>query len=125
MAPYPEDYDSVVEVAKKEQGMNYRPGLATRVPGIEPYDAIFIGYPNWWGTMPMTMFTFFEENNFKGKTLIPFSTHEGSLFGQSISDMKRLNPQSGIPDGLAVRGRSVKDESAQKQIHEWLTLLNF
>lgn len=125
VTPYPEDYDSVVEVAKKEQGMNHRPVLATRLPGIESYDAVFIGYPNWWGTMPMAMFTFFEGNDFKGKTLIPFSTHEGSQFGQSISDMKRLNPQANILDGLAIRGRSVKDESTRKDIHEWLTRLNF
>lgn len=118
--PYPEDYDTVVDQAKREQNMSHRPQLATHLPDIESYDAIFVGYPNWWGTMPMVLFTLFEENDFSGKTLIPFCTHEGSVFGRSVSDMKKINPHATIADGLAIRGGSVRNKSAHKDITEWL-----
>ena len=122
--PYPQDYDSVVDVAKKEQKANFRPPLATKLANPNEYDVIFIGYPNWWGTIPMALFTFFEETSFEGKTLIPFSTHEGSHFGDSISDLKTLNPKSTFHKGLEMRGRSVQSTSSKKDITAWLTKLN-
>ncbi|WP_084218523.1 flavodoxin [Sulfurospirillum arsenophilum] len=122
--PYPVDYDSVVDVAKKEQKAKFRPKLATLPTNLNAYDIIFIGYPNWWGTIPMALFTFFEENHFEGKTLIPFSTHEGSHFGDSISDLKALNPKSTFFKGLEMRGRSVQSSSSKKDITAWLTKLN-
>lgn len=122
--PYSSDYNTVVEQAKREKNTNARPKLAVRIPNLKPYDLVFVGYPSWWGTMPMAMFTFFEGNSLAGKTLIPFTTHEGSRFGQSVSDLKRLNPRSTILDGLAIRGRSVKNSSTQKEISQWLNRLN-
>lgn len=121
---YPKDYDSVVDVAKKEQKAKFRPKLATKLDNLNAYDIIFIGYPNWWGTLPMALFTFFEENHFEGKTLIPFSTHEGSHFGDSISDLKALNPKSIFLKGLEIRGRSVQSTSSKKDMTEWLTKLS-
>lgn len=118
--PYPRDYDSVVAQAREEQDKDFRPVLAG--PDIDPlaYDRIFVGYPNWWGTMPMALFTFFEKYDFSNKSLIAFSTHEGSGFGQSIPDLKRLNPRSTIIRGLAIRGRSIRSRSAKTDINEWL-----
>jgi len=121
---YPEDYDSVVDVAKKEQKANFRPQLTTKLTNLSDYDLFFIGYPNWWGTLPMALFTFFEENNFVGKTLIPFSTHEGSYFGNSLSDLKALNPKVTLLKGLAIRGRSVQSNNTKKEITSWLTELH-
>lgn len=120
IGPYPRDYDTVVAQAREEQDKDFRPVLAG--PDIDPsaYDRIFVGYPNWWGTMPMSLFTFFEKYDFSNKPLIAFSTHEGSGFGQSISDLKRLNPQSTIVRGLAIRGRSIQSKSAKADINEWL-----
>jgi flavodoxin len=115
---YPQNYDAVVKQAKKEQETNYRPQLKTKIKNIESYDTIFIGYPNWWGTMPMALFTFFSEYNFSGKTIIPFCTHEGSGLGNSVSDIKKLCPQSKLLDGLAIRGGSVK--KAQNEVSSWL-----
>jgi flavodoxin len=117
---YSENYDTVVEQAKQEQNQNARPKLSMAVPDLSAYDTIFVGYPNWWGTMPMALFTFFEKNDLSGKTLIPFSTHEGSVFGRSVTDMQRLNPKSRFLDGLAIRGRSVRGESARQEIAQWL-----
>ncbi len=116
--PYPIDYDVVVDQAKQEQEDNYRPELATEVGNMDSYDVVFVGYPNWWGTMPMPVFSFLEEYDFSGKTIIPFCTHEGSGLGRSVEDITELCPQSTILDGLAIRGSSV--ETAQDDVSEWL-----
>ena len=116
--PYPMDYDAVVDQAKKEQVDDYRPELATKVENMNSYDVVFVGYPNWWETMPMAVFSFLEEYDFSGKTIVPFCTHEGSRLGRSVEDIKRLCPQSTILDGLAVRGSEVKN--AQDEVSEWL-----
>lgn len=116
--PYPTDYDAVVGQAKQEQEDNYRPQLKTKVENMDSYDVVFIGYPNWWGTMPMPVFSFLEEYNFSGKTIIPFCTHEGSGLGRSIEDITKLCPKSTIQKGLAIRGSSVK--TAQDDVSKWL-----
>ncbi|GIM28329.1 hypothetical protein CPJCM30710_09950 [Clostridium polyendosporum] len=119
--PYPTDYNTLVDQAKQEQQDNYRPKLTTKVENMDSYDVIFVGYPNWWGTMPMAVFTFLEQYNFSGKTIIPFCTHEGSGLGRSVTDIKKLCPQSTILDGLAIRGRNVK--SAKEDVSAWLRKL--
>lgn len=116
--PYPTNYNAVVNLAKQEQKNDYRPELATKVENMDSYDVIFVGYPNWWATMPMAVFTFLEEYDFSGKTIIPFCTHEGSALGRSVDDITELCSQSTILDGLAVRGRDVKN--AQNKVSEWL-----
>ncbi len=121
--PYPVDYDTVVDQAKSEQKKNYRPQLTTKVHNLESYDVIFIGYPNWWGTLPMALFTYFEENDFSKKILVPFCTHEGSFLGRSVTDLKTLNPKATVLDGLAIQGKSVKSKSAREDIIDWLTKL--
>lgn len=122
---YPDDYDTTVDIAKKEQNDNFRPKLTSKAPNLSEYENIFIGYPNWWGTLPMALFTFFEENDFSGKNLIPFTTHEGSYFGRSLGDLEKLNPNATILEGLEIRGRSVKSSSAKNNIDSWLKKLNF
>jgi len=116
--PYPSDYDKVVEIAKQEQKSAYRPAIKTKVESMDSYSTVFIGYPNWWGTIPMAVFTFLEGNDFSGKTIVPFCTHEGSLLGGSVTDIAKLCPQSTLLKGLAVRGKDVK--KAQNKVSEWL-----
>lgn len=116
--PYPADYNTVVDQAKKEQEENYRPKLTAKVDNMNSYNVIFVGYPEWWGTMPMAVFSFLEEYNFLGKTIVPFCTHEGSGLGRSIEDIKKLCPKSTTLEGLAVQGKSVK--SANKDVSDWL-----
>lgn len=115
---YPDDYDECVAKAKKELKENYRPELKTKVENIEAYDLIFVGYPNWWETIPMPVVTFLTSYNFSGKTIVPFCTNEGSGFGKSIDDIIKLCPKSTILDGLAIRGGNVKN--AQNKVSEWL-----
>ena len=116
--PYPGDYDKVVEIAKQEQKSAYRPALKIKVETMDSYNTVFVGYPNWWGTIPMAVFTFLEGYDFSGKTIVPFCTHEGSLLGRSVTDIAKLCPQSTLLEGLAVRGKDVK--KAQNKVSQWL-----
>jgi Flavodoxins len=116
---YPTEYRPCTDVAKKEQQENARPALATDVTDMASYDVVFIGYPNWWGTIPMALFTFFESYDFSGKTIIPFCTHEGSALGRSVQDISKLCPGSTMLEGIAIRGGSVK--SAGNDVSAWLS----
>ena len=85
---------------------------------IEEYDTIFVGYPNWWGTMPMPVFTFLEHYDFTGKVLLPFCTNEGSGMGNSERDLKRICKGALVKPGLAIHGAEVKE--SQGKILSWL-----
>ena len=125
--PYPEEYRATTEQAKQEQETNFRPPLTTDANNMDSYDVVFIGYPIWWGMVPMAFFTFLEKYHFDGKTLIPFCTHEGSHLGRSVTDVKALCPSSAILEGLALRGGDsgyVKTESARRDVAEWLSTLH-
>lgn len=116
--PYPKDYTEATEVAKAELRANARPELTHHMDNIDIYDVIFLGYPNWWGTMPMPVFTFLEEYDFSGKTITPFCTHEGSALGSSVRDIKKLCPRSNVLDGLPIKGSDVN--KAQNEVSAWL-----
>jgi flavodoxin len=115
---YPEDYTETTEVAKEELRTSARPKLSGHVETMASYDRIFLGYPNWWGTMPMPVYTFLEDYNLSGKTIAPFCTHEGSGLGRSVTDIKKMCPKSTVLDGLAIRGGDVKN--AQNEVSGWL-----
>lgn len=117
--PYPEDYDAVVDEAKKEQEANARPAITTTLDGLDKVNTVFIGYPNWWGTLPMPFFTLLERYPMAGKTVIPFCTHEGSRFGRSERDLRSLCPQARLLEGFEVRGSRVS--GAEKDVAEWRT----
>jgi len=107
--PYTRDYDEVLDVAKAEQNCKARPELSTHVRDMGQYDTILLGYPCWWGTLPMAVFTFLEEYDFTGKRVIPFVTHGGSGFGRSLNDLKRTIPGASIEGkGLAFHGTGSK-----------------
>ncbi len=116
---YPEDYTETTDVAKKELHDNARPELSSHVENMDSYNVIFLGYPNWWGTMPMPVFTFLEEYDFSDKTIIPFCTHEGSGLGHSEKDIAKLCPKATLLKGLAIHGSRVS--AAKKDVTNWLT----
>lgn len=116
--PYPTNYTETTEVAKAEKKADARPELSSHVGKMDEYDIIFLGYPNWWGTFPMAVFTFLEEYDFSGKTIIPFCTHEGSGIGRSESDIKKLCPEAKVLAGVAIRGGSVA--GADSLVENWL-----
>ena len=116
--PYPDNYDAVVERAGQELHSGYRPALKASIESIEPYDMAFIGYPNWWGTIPAPVRVFLTEHDFSGKKIAPFCTHEGSGLGRSVADISKLCPKSALLESAAIRGRDVK--TAQNAVSEWL-----
>jgi flavodoxin len=118
---YPTDYHEATDVAKEEQRQNARPELSGHLDNMADYGVIYLGYPNWWGTMPMAVFTFLEEYDFAGKTIIPFCTHEGSGMGRSESDIRKLCSDARLLKGLPIKGGSV--QSAENDIAEWLRKL--
>ena len=99
---YSTNYNKVLDEAQKDVNSNARPELKTKIDNMDQYDTIIIGYPNWWATIPMPIATFLEEYNFSGKTIIPFCSHGGGGFGQSITDISKLAPNSRIGEGLSI-----------------------
>lgn len=115
---YPADYTETTRVAMDEKRQNARPVLTGAVGNMDDYDVIYLGYPNWWSTFPMAVFTFLESYDFSGKTIIPFCTHEGSGLGNSERDIKKLCPTANVLSGLAIRGGSVR--KADNDIINWI-----
>lgn len=117
--PYPHDYDECCDVAKVEHDRGQRPDISTKVPAnLAEYDTVYVGHPIWWGTFPMPVFTFLEQCDLSGKTVVPFSTNEGSGWGESLSDMAKCCPKSNIAEGLELRGHAVASSDAA--IANWL-----
>lgn len=116
---YPEDYTETTEAAQKEKHDNARPELSSHIENLDSYNVIFLGYPNWWGTMPMPVFSFIEEYDFSGKTIVPFCTHEGSGLGHSEKDIAKLCPQARLLKGLAIQGSRVN--AANIDVENWLS----
>ena len=116
--PYPFSHMETVEIAQKEQKQNACPELQPADLDMASYDTIILGYPNWWGTMPMPVFTFLEQYDLRGKTILPFCTHEGSGMGHSEADIKVLCADAKVGKGLAITGNKVNQ--AKKDIENWL-----
>ncbi|MBQ6310687.1 MAG: flavodoxin [Bacteroidales bacterium] len=114
---YSADYYKCTQEAKDELNAKARPALKKDID-ISKYDTIYLGWPCWWGTYPMCVATFLEAHDWKGKTVIPFTTHEGSGFGQSLRDLKAAIPGATITKGLSIQGSKVN--SAGKQIEEFV-----
>ncbi len=116
--PYSNDYNTVLDEAQRDQNEQARPELASHVENMDDYDTIILGYPNWWASIPMPIASFLEEYDFSGKTIIPFCSHGGGRFGQSLTAIAKLAPDSEMGEGLSVHysgGNSLPDDVA-----EWL-----
>ena len=104
LLPYTDDYNECISQAQDDQRRDARPELKAWPGDWDGYDTIYLGYPNYWGTMPMPVFTFLEKLDFTGKTIHPFCTHEGSGLGRSEGDIRRLCPTARVEPGLAIPG---------------------
>ncbi len=124
---YPTTYDELTDVAKQEQQDGARPAIKGELPDLSQYSTIFIGAPVWWGDWPMICYTYFEANDFSGKTLIPFSTHEGSGLSGFDSKLSNAAPGADVKAGLAIRGQDAqnKQSDVRADVKEWLTGLGF
>lgn len=123
--PYPDEYKVCVEVAKAEKESNARPEVKGDVK-VEDYDIIFLGYPNWWGDMPMAVYTFIEKHNWNGKTVVPFCTHEGSGLLGTERKLKDACKGVTVSEGLAIKGTTAKNSQSQalKTVQTWLKKVN-
>ena len=126
---YPYTYSELTDVAKKEQNENARPAIKGEMPDLAQYDTVFIGAPVWWGDWPMILYTFFEENAeaMKGKTLIPFCTHEGSGLSGFDKKLQKACPDSTVLKGLAIRGTDCQNDKTgvQGKVTNWLSEIGY
>jgi flavodoxin len=116
--PYAKDYNTCIAEAKEHQKQDARPELKSLPTSIDAYETVILGYPNYWGTMPMAVFTFLEAFDFSGKTILPLCTNEGSGMGSSESDIRKLCPGADVKRGLSINGSSAN--KADAQIKSWL-----
>jgi len=115
---YPEDYNACTEAALGEKNAHARPELRGHLKNADAYDTIVLVYPNWWGTMPMAVYTFLEENGFAGKTILPLCTHEGSGLSDTERDIACECPKAAVGRGLAVKGSCAA--ASQDVVTAWL-----
>ena len=116
--PYSPVYMTCIDEAKKDLRANARPELTSYPDSIDDYDTVILAYPNYWGTMPMAVFTFLDRYDFTGKTILPLCTNEGSGMGSSVSDIKKLAPGATVKKGLSVTGS--KAANAGGSVKKWL-----
>lgn len=120
---YPDSYDATIDQGQEEQSAGARPELSTHIENLDSYDTIFLGFPNWWGDMPMAMYSFLDEYDLSGKTIVPFVTSGGSGFSGSISEIESMESGATVQEGLALSASSARD--AQNDVNEWLAGLGY
>lgn len=121
---YSSDYDECLNQARKERDNNERPALVERVNNIDDYDVIFLGFPNWWYTCPMAVFTFVESYDLSGKTIIPFCTHGTGGLSRTIRDLKNLLPENcEVLEPIGVYRPEVKN--SKSRVLDWLRNLGY
>jgi Flavodoxins len=120
---YPANYLECTKVAQDEKEKNARPQLKETLDNFSSCDVIYLGYPIWWGDMPMAVYTFMESNDFTGKTIIPFDTHAGSGLSNTIDSIKKECPNANVLTGLSLLGEDVQKSSdeTEKSVTSWLT----
>lgn len=121
---YPGDIGKLIDYAQEEQDEDARPELASHIDNLDGYSVIFVGFPTWWYDLPQVLYSFFDEYDFSGKTIIPFNSHNGSRFSGTIETIQKLEPDADvITDGFTVNERDVPD--AKADIDEWLSRLGY
>ena len=127
VTPYPADYDDCCDVAKQELADKARSEISGSVENMDSYDIVFLGYPIWWGDMPMAVYTFMESYDFSDKVIIPFNTHEGSGASGTYSKIKSALPNAQVLDGMAIQGKTAQafNSDTQQTVRSWLDRLGF
>ena len=116
-------YNPLIKLAKEEANKGELPPYEGKAPDLSQYDTVFIGGPVWWGTYPQVMFTLFRDINLDGKTIIPFTTHEGSGLANCVEDVKAAFPKATVTKGFSIYGHEVRTEKAK--VEKWLKSLGF
>ena len=115
---YPGTHKALIDAAKKEIDSSARPRLATHISNLKDYAVVFVGFPNWWYDMPMPLYSFFDEYDFGGKTVIPFCTHGGSRFSGAVETIRKLEPKATVLDGHAIARDRV--DGSRDGVLRWL-----
>ncbi len=121
--PYTDNYNDLLDIAQEEKRENARPALSTKIDNIEQYDTIFLGYPIWWGDMPMALYTFLDEYDLSGKTIAPFVTSGGSGLSGTPSNIQDEEPNATVTEGLSVR--DTNSGNSQNAVNNWLSEIGF
>lgn len=126
-AAYPSKLSELLDESQDEQKNSARPELAAAVDNWDDYDTIFLGYPIWWGDMPMPVYTFLESYDFTGKTVIPFDTNGGSGLADTVNAITKACPGAAVKDGLAVSGKEAQtqQDKAKSEVRNWLKGLGY
>ena len=111
-------YNPLIEIAKEESNSGELPPYEGKAPDLSQYDTVFIGGPVWWGTYPQVMFSLFKDINLDGKTVYPFTTHEGSGLASCVDDLKSAFPEADVQKGFSIYGHEVRTERAK--VEKWL-----
>ena len=123
---YSDKYQECLDQATKEKDENARPEIQNKISNFDQYDTIFVGYPIWWGDLPMIMHTFFESYDFNGKKVIPFNTHEGSGDAGTYSTEQKDLPKANVTtDGLALDGKTARSDDGKQKTIDWLKGLGY
>ncbi len=126
MDKYPDNYDECTKIASKEKDDNARPKIVGKIDNFDSYKTVFVGYPIWWGDLPMIMYTFMEDYEFSGKKVIPFNTHEGSGDAGTYNTIKeKLSGADVNTNGLALDGKTARSEEGKQQTIDWLKGLGY
>ena len=116
-------YASLTKLAREEQERNEKPAFKGEVKDIDQYSTVFIGGPVWWGTYPQVMFSFFDKYNLNGKTIIPFTTHEGSGLGNVVEDLKKLYPNATFKEAFSIYGHETRNDLSK--VNKWIKSLGY
>ena len=123
---YPDSYDECTKKASQEQKDNARPKIQNKIADFDKYDTIFVGYPIWWGDLPMIMYSFFEDYKLDGKDVIPFNTHEGSGDAGTYEKIQSKLPSAKVNNkGLALDGKTARSDDGKQQTIQWLKGLGY
>lgn len=120
---YDMPYDALTKLAKEESEKGEKPSFKGEIKNIDDYDTVFIGGPIWWGTYPRVMFTFFDKYDLNGKTIIPFTTHEGSGLGSIVEDLKTIYPKATFKEAFSIYGHEIRKDLSK--VDKWLKSLNY
>lgn len=121
---YPTDGGDLIDYAAEEQANDARPELTSHIKNLEQYDVIFVGYPNWWADLPQVMYSFFDEYDFSGKTIIPFNVHNDSRLSRTVETIAELEPSATVEtNAFTISEHNVPE--AEKEVLDWLAELGY
>ena len=117
--PYTDDYDALLEIAQEEQRNGARPAISGSIENFDSYEVVYLGYPNWWGDMPMIIYSFLDDYDLSGKRIVPFVTSGGSGFSNTISTIESMEPDADVLDGLSLGSSQAANPG--DAVEDWLS----